>query len=84
MTRIRSGRISVINYNCAGAKGGENMAKVKVIEGFKDREDNLKYKKKDSVLTVSEERARKLEGLGFVKRIPEIEKQEKDSEKMKG
>ncbi|MBQ8803472.1 MAG: hypothetical protein IJZ53_07565 [Tyzzerella sp.] len=33
--------------------------KVRVIEGFNDRTDNNKYKKKNSILTVSEERAKK-------------------------
>lgn len=40
--------------------------KVKVIEEFKDRTEDLKLRKKDEVLTVSEERAKKLAGLGLV------------------
>lgn len=40
--------------------------KVKVIEEFKDRTDDLKLRKKDEILTVSEERAKKLAGLGLV------------------
>lgn len=55
--------------------------KVMVIEGFNDRTDNLKYKKKNSILAVSEERAKKLEGLGLVKRIQEPTKKEKATEK---
>lgn len=47
--------------------------KTKVIrpEGFYDRENDLKHVKKDTVLTVSEKRAKKLEGLGITKRVEE-------------
>ena len=71
---------------CAGAKGGENMAevKVKVLEGFNDREDNLKYKKKDSILTVTEERASKLVGLGLVERIEEVKKPKTNNAEKEG
>lgn len=60
---------------CDVAQGGESVAKVKVkvIEGFNDRTDS-KYKEKDSILTVSEERAKKLEGLGLVERVKETGK----------
>ena len=53
--------------------------KVKVTEGFYDRTADLAFRKKNSTLTVSEERAKKLEGLGLAKRIREEEK--KDEEK---
>ena len=39
---------------------------VKVKEVFRDRTEDLKLRKKDEVLTVSEERAEKLAGLGLV------------------
>lgn len=58
--------------------------KVKVIEGFNDREDNLKYKKKDSILTVTEERAKKLVGLGLVERMEELEKPKENNVEKKG
>lgn len=47
------------------------MAEVKVIEAFRDREADLILRKKDEVLTVSEERAKKLIGLGLVKVVEE-------------
>ena len=40
--------------------------KVKVVKEFRDRTADLELRKKDTVLTVSEERAKKLIGLGFV------------------
>ena len=57
------------------------MPKVKVTEAFHDREDGNKLIEKDTVLTVSEERAKKLEGLGLVKREekPVKNKAEKES-----
>lgn len=52
--------------------------KVKVLREFRDRTANLKLRKENKTLEVSEERARKLVGLGLVKAIPEKEtKQEK-------
>ena len=42
---------------------------VKVKEDFRDRTEDLKLRKKDEVLTVSEERAQKLAGLGLVELV---------------
>lgn len=55
------------------------MAEVKVIvtEAFRDREADLELRKKNEILTVSEERAKKLIGLGLVKVVEkETESQE--------
>lgn len=46
--------------------------KVMVLKDFRDREDKLKLKKAGSILEVSQERAKKLEGL----RIAEIIKEQ--------
>lgn len=46
--------------------------KVRVLKDFRDREDKLKLKKAGSILEVSQERAKKLEGL----RIAEIIKEQ--------
>ena len=40
--------------------------RVKVKEEFRDRTASLKLRKKDEILTVSDERAKKLAGLGLV------------------
>lgn len=40
--------------------------KVRVIEKFRDRTAGLKLRKKDEILIVSEERAKKLAGLRLV------------------
>ena len=60
--------------------------RVKVIEGFKDRTDELKYKEKDTILEVSEERAKKLIGLGLVEQVIENQEQTEgeESKKTKG
>ena len=52
-------------------RGGESMeeVKVKVIEQFYDREHDLILRTKDDILTVTEERAQKLIGLGHVELI---------------
>lgn len=47
------------------------MVEVKVIEAFRDREADLELRKVDEVLTVSEDRANKLIGLGLVKLVEE-------------
>ena len=52
------------------------MVDVKVIREFKDRTDNLKLRKKNEILKVSEERAKKLEGLMLVERLQEQVKKE--------
>lgn len=52
------------------------MAKVKVIQGFRDRTADLKLRKKGETLTVTEARAKKLEGLELAERIPEPIKKE--------
>ena len=46
--------------------------KAKVVVAFNDRTENNKMRKVDSVLTVPEERAKKLENLGYVKRVQNI------------
>lgn len=46
--------------------------KVKVLQDFRDREDNLKLKTEGSILEVSQERAKKLVSL----RIAEIIKEQ--------
>ncbi|MBO5159626.1 MAG: hypothetical protein J6B94_08585 [Lachnospiraceae bacterium] len=43
------------------------MIKVKALREFYDRENNLKLRKKDEEFEVSEKRAEKLTGLGYVK-----------------
>ena len=40
--------------------------KVKVIKEFKDRTEDLKLRKEEEILSVTEERAKKLVGLGLV------------------
>lgn len=50
------------------------MAKVKVLAGFRDRENGLLLRKEDEVLEVEEERALKLERLGLAKKLPEEKK----------
>jgi len=40
--------------------------RVQVKEEFRDRTEDMKLRKKDEILTVSEERAQKLAGLGLV------------------
>lgn len=54
--------------------------KVKVIEPFRDRTADLQLRKKDDVLTVSEERAQKLAGLGLVELIKEELDQEEPTQ----
>lgn len=51
--------------------------KVKVVEEFKDCTADLRLRKKNETLTVSEERAKKLEGLGLIKRVVAKETAEK-------
>lgn len=51
------------------------MVEVKVIEAFRDREADLELRKKNEILTVSEDRAKKLIGLGLAK-VVEKESQE--------
>ena len=60
--------------NCARAKGG-GCVKVMVLKDFRDREDKLKLKKAGSILEVSQERAKKLEGLRIAEIIKEQTKQ---------
>ena len=57
--------------------------KTKVIkpEGFYDQENDLKHIKKDTVMTVSEERAKKLESLGITKRVEEAKTPKKVAKK---
>lgn len=45
------------------------MKKVIVVEAFRDRTADLELRKKGEVLTVTEERAKKLIGLGLVKLV---------------
>lgn len=47
------------------------MSKVKVIADFRDREADLLLRKRDEVFEVSEERAKKLKGLGLVEDVAE-------------
>lgn len=47
--------------------------KVKVVEEFRDRTVDLVLRKKDEVLTVTEDRAEKLVGLGLVEMYVETE-----------
>lgn len=47
------------------------MQKVKVIGEFRDREADLLLREKDDILEVSEERAKKLKGLGLVEDVTE-------------
>lgn len=54
------------------------MVEVKVIEEFRDRTAGLKLRKKDEVLTVSEERAQKLAGLGLVEICKETKVEDAD------
>ena len=49
--------------------------KVMVLKDFRDREDKLKLKKAGSILEVSQERAKKLEGLRIAEIIKEQTKQ---------
>lgn len=54
--------------------------KVKVIEQFYDREHDLMLRTKGDILTVTEERAQKLIGLGHVELIEEKPKNKKKTE----
>ncbi len=49
------------------------MVEVKVVETFRDRTADFALRKKDEVLTVTEERAEKLVGLGLVEMYVETE-----------
>ena len=60
---------------------------VKVKEDFRDRTEDLKLRKKDEVLTVSEERAQKLAGLGLVELVenePETPAETEEQPKKRG
>lgn len=57
--------------------------KVKVIREFRDREHDLKLRKKEEEFEVPEKRAEKLESLGFVTRIEKPSKK-KTPEAQKG
>lgn len=63
-------------------RGGGMMAevRVKVIEPFYDRENDLVLRAKDEVLTVSEERAQKLISLGHAVEAPEKRKKKNEEE----
>ena len=52
------------------------MVKVKVIQEFRDRTADLKLRKKGETLTVTEARAKKLEGLELAERSQEPIKKE--------
>lgn len=54
--------------------------KVRVIEQFYDRENDLVLRAKDEILTVSEERAQKLNGLGYTVEAPEKRKKKNEEE----
>lgn len=56
------------------------MVKVKVLEDFYDREDDLKLKEKNREMEVSEERAKKLVGLGLVEIIKDEDVKEPEGE----